>query len=43
MKNLLFLNITTKRPAGGIPASKFFKIIGKVAKKNFKINEKIKI
>ena len=37
------LNITTKRPAGGIPASKFFKIIGKVAKKNFKINEKIKI
>ena len=37
------LNITTKRPAGGIPASKYFEVIGKVAKKKFKVDEKIKI
>lgn len=36
-------NITTKRPAGGIPASKYFEVIGKVAKKKFKVDEKIKI
>ena len=34
-------NITLKRPANGISANKFFKIIGKKAIKNFKKDEKI--
>jgi len=44
LKNQKFTisNITIKRPGGGIPASKFFKIIGRKAKKNYKINEMIK-
>lgn len=44
LKNEKFsiLNTTTKRPGGGIPASKYFEMIGKVAKKNYKTNEKIK-
>ncbi len=36
-------NITTKRPDDGISASFWFKVLNKTAKKNFKINEKIKL
>ena len=36
-------NITTKRPAGGLGPEKWDKIIGKIAKKNFKEDEFIKI
>lgn len=36
-------NITTKRPADGISPVKWDQVIGKKAKKNFTINEKIKI
>ena len=36
-------NITTKRPDNGISASKWFKVLNKVAKKNFNKNELIKL
>ena len=36
-------NLTVKRPGNGISPMKFFKIIGKVAKKNFVEDELIKI
>ena len=36
-------NITTKRPGNGISPMKYFKILGKVAIKNFKKDELIKI
>lgn len=36
-------NITTKRPAGGIEPNKWNSLIGKIAKKNFKQDEFIKI
>ena len=35
-------NITTKRPGTGVPASLFFKYIGKTASKNYKKDEFIK-
>ena len=35
-------NITTKRPGGGIPASNFFKLIGKKSSRNYLPNELIK-
>ena len=35
-------NLTTKRPGTGISPTQWLKIIGKRAKKNFKINESIK-
>ena len=35
-------NITTKRPGGGIPASNFFKLIGKKSNRNYLPNELIK-
>ena len=38
-----FNNIIAKRPAGGISPMKINTIIGKKAKKNFKIDEKISI
>lgn len=34
-------NICTKRPETGIPAYKWYKVLGKKAKKRFKVNEKI--
>jgi|TARA_B100002052_G_scaffold199369_1_gene181931 N,N'-diacetyllegionaminate synthase len=34
-------NITTKRPDNGISASQWFKVLNKIAKKNFEINDKI--
>ena len=36
-------NIIPKRPGGGIPPSNYFKVLGKIAKKDFKYDEKIKI
>ena len=36
-------NITTKRPDNGISASKWFEVLNKVAKKDFNINELIKL
>lgn len=36
-------NITTKRPDNGISASKWFEVLNKVAKKNFNVNELIKL
>ena len=36
-------NIIAKRPLNGIPANKFLTVIGRRAKKNFKIDEKIKV
>lgn len=36
-------NVTPKRPGGGILPSHFYKILGKIAKKNFQYDEKIKI
>ena len=36
-------NITTKRPGTGISPMKYFKILGKVAKKKFEKDELIKI
>ena len=35
------LNISTKRPGGGICASKYFNYLGKLAKKNYEKNDKI--
>lgn len=37
------INITTKRPYNGISASKWFNVVGKIAKKNFKKNDFIEI
>ena len=36
-------NITTKRPDNGISASNWFKVLNKTAKKNFEIDDKIKL
>jgi len=36
-------NITTKRPDNGISASRWFKVLNKIAKKNFNKNELIKL
>ena len=36
-------NITTKRPDNGISASNWFKVLNKTAKKNFEIDDKIKV
>ena len=36
-------NITTKRPGNGISAGKWFEVLNKVAKKNFKPDDLIKI
>jgi len=36
-------NITAKRPDNGISASKWFEVLNKVAKKNFNVNELIKL
>ena len=36
-------NIIPKRPGGGISPNYFYKILGKIAKKNFQYDEKIKI
>lgn len=36
-------NIVTKRPAGGIDPTFFFKLIGKKAKKNYQINDRISV
>ena len=35
------LNLTTKRPGNGISPYNWSKIIGKLAKKNYKINDQI--
>ena len=36
-------NITTKRPDNGISASRWFEVLNKTAKKNYKINDRIKL
>ncbi|WP_415272002.1 hypothetical protein ABXT52_00735 [Candidatus Pelagibacter sp. Uisw_121] len=35
------VNLGIKRPAGGINPSKYFNLIGKKSKKNYKIDQKI--
>ena len=36
-------NVIAKRPLGGIPANKLKDILGKKSKKNFQIDEKIRL
>jgi N,N'-diacetyllegionaminate synthase len=36
-------NITVKRPAGGIPPSKWFEVIGSAAKKDYEMDEMIEL
>ena len=40
-RKFTFKNLTCKRPGNGIPANKYFKFIGKKAKKNYEYDDLI--